>query len=132
MNRIIASTNGLWSTGEPGWNEPMRIRTELQQLLATSLKAKDADAVSACRTTLAAIANAEAVPVTSGRAHAIEQSPVGVGAAEAPRRELTEVEVERIVRAELDERLEAAPHFTGHRATRLAAEIRVLEAVLGG
>ncbi|WP_307071684.1 hypothetical protein [Streptomyces sp. B3I8] len=96
------------------------------------MRARDKAAVSALRVTLAALDNAEAVPVDEADAHgpAIEQSPTGAGTTEAPRRELSEHEMATIVRAEADERLEAAAQLTSPahapRATRLRTEAEVL------
>ncbi|WP_030242490.1 MULTISPECIES: hypothetical protein [unclassified Streptomyces] len=96
------------------------------------MRARDKAAVSALRGTLAALDNAEAVPVdeTSHRAAALEASPVGAGATEAVRRELSERDVVDIVRAEAAERLAAAAQLTApahaDRAGRLRAEAAVL------
>lgn len=111
-------------------NGPMSVRHDLQRRLTQGLRTRDRAVVAACRTALAAIANAEAVPVEPRRTGAIEHSPVGVAAAEAPRRHLGEDEIRSLVRSELVERREALGYATGDRSDRLAAEIRVLEEVL--
>ncbi|WP_069767948.1 hypothetical protein [Streptomyces sp. LUP30] len=96
------------------------------------MRTRDKAAVSALRATLGALDNAEAVPVDQARLRgvALEQSPVGVGATEAVRRELSEGDVADIVRAEATERLEAAAQLTApayaDRAARLRAEAAVL------
>lgn len=96
------------------------------------MRARDHAAVSALRTTLAALDNAEAVSVDEAELHglALEQSPVGVGVTEAARRELSERNVADIVRAEAAERLEAAAQLTAlahaDRVDRLRAEAAVL------
>ncbi|MGW2237201.1 hypothetical protein [Streptomyces sp. NPDC001759] len=96
------------------------------------MRARDKAAVSALRSTLAALDNAEAVPVdeTEPRGSALEQSPVGVGVTERARRELSEHRVVDVVRAEAAERLEAAAQLTApahsDRAARLRAEADVL------
>ncbi|MET7484432.1 hypothetical protein [Streptomyces sp. NPDC005538] len=102
------------------------------------MRARDKVAVSALRATLAALDNAEAVPVDEGgtRSPALELSPVGVGATEAARRELSESGVVDIVRAEAGERLEAAAQLTApahaDRVARLRAEAAVLHRFLDG
>ncbi len=96
------------------------------------MKARDRVALAALRSTLAAIDNAEAVdragPVRERLA--IEQTPVGVGAVEVPRRVLTEAEVEGIVRAEMAERVAAARDYDRKgwpdHAERLRREVSVL------
>ncbi|MFI0818664.1 hypothetical protein ACH4TX_22845 [Streptomyces sp. NPDC021098] len=96
------------------------------------MRARDKAAVSALRATLAALDNAEAVPVGEAAlcGVALEASPVGVGATEGARRELSEGRVAEIVRAEADERLEAAAQLTApvhaERAARLRVEADVL------
>ncbi|MFJ3581187.1 hypothetical protein ACIPPS_02970 [Streptomyces sp. NPDC090127] len=96
------------------------------------MRARDKAAVSALRATLAALDNAEAVPVDEAalRGVALEHAPVGVGTTEAARRELSEREVEDVVRAEAAERLDVAEGLTApahaDRAARLRAEAAVL------
>lgn len=109
----------------------------MRQALPEAMRARDKAAVSALRATLAALDNAEAVPVGEAelRGTALEESPVGVGVAEAQRRELSEASVADIVRAEVAERLEAADRLTApahaDRAARLRAEADVLLRFLG-
>jgi uncharacterized protein YqeY len=107
------------------------LRQRLRDALPAAMKARDRTAVNALRATLAAIENAEATAPTTDRGMAIESSPVGVGAAEAERRVLTEEQVERIVRAEMAEREAAARGYdqAGHpdRAEQLRTEITVLD-----
>ncbi|KND28679.1 GatB/YqeY domain-containing protein [Streptomyces acidiscabies] len=107
----------------------MSLRDLLRQALPDAMRARDKVAVSALRATLAALDNAEAVPVDAGvlRGQAIEAVPVGVGATEAARRVLGEGDVVRIVRGEVDERLGAAGQVEGTaHAERLLAEAQVL------
>jgi uncharacterized protein YqeY len=110
------------------------LRQRLREALPTAMKSRDRAAVSALRATLAAIDNAEAVVVDDGArpSLAIEQTPIGAGAAEAERRVLSEEDVERIVRAEMAERETAAEEYerAGHpdRAAQLRAEARALAA----
>ncbi|MDT0443090.1 GatB/YqeY domain-containing protein [Streptomyces johnsoniae] len=89
------------------------------------MRARDKAAVSALRGALGALDNAEAVPLD-----AVAQAPSGAGGSEAARRELSERDVEDIVRAEVAERVEAAAELPGpahaERAARLRAEADVL------
>ncbi|MFE9094143.1 hypothetical protein [Streptomyces sp. NPDC007264] len=102
------------------------------------MRARDKAAVSALRATLAALDNAEAVPAGEAelRGLALEQAPVGAGATEAERRELSERGVADIVRAEATERLDVAARLTApahaDRAARLRAEAAVLLRLLDG
>lgn len=110
----------------------------MRDALPEAMRARDKVAVSALRGTLAALDNAGAVPVdgTAHRAAALEESPAGAGATEAARRELSELEVVDIVRAEAAERLQAAAKLTApahaDRAGRLRAEAAVLLQFLDG
>ncbi|CAM4063164.1 hypothetical protein [Nocardiopsis rhodophaea] len=116
----------------------MSLRVRLREALPEAMRARDRVAVSVLRSTLAALDNAEAVDVDEAemRGSAIEHSPVGVGVAEADRRELSERTVADIVRAEAAERLEAATQLTApthaDRAARLRAEAAVLHRFLDG
>ena len=101
------------------------------------MKARDRVAVNAIRSALAAIANAEAVPVdTVPRAGAVEAAAIGAGAADAPRRELTEDDVRDVVEREVSERDRAASELAGlgreEDAARLRAEADVLRTLLAG
>ncbi|MFE2225489.1 GatB/YqeY domain-containing protein [Streptomyces kronopolitis] len=96
------------------------------------MRARDKVAVSALRATLAALDNAEAVPVGEAelRGGALEHTPAGVGVTEAARRDLSERAVADIVRAEAAERLDAATQLSApahaDHVTRLRAEAAVL------
>ncbi|MDT9688351.1 hypothetical protein Q5762_08275 [Streptomyces sp. P9(2023)] len=96
------------------------------------MRARDKAAVSALRSTLAALDNAEAAPADEAdlRGMALEASPSGAGATEVARVELSEHGVVEVVRAEADERLDAAAQLTApahaDHAARLRAEAEVL------
>ncbi len=103
--------------------------------LLTAMKARDAVAVSAIRSALAAIGNAEAVdtpaiPAPDGGGPHFAGSRPGLGAAEAPRRALSEAEVDAILRGQIDERRAAASGYERlgdtERAARLREEAEVL------
>lgn len=120
------------------------IRTRLRRALTAALKARDAGAVSALRSALGAIGNAEAVdpgtaepgqPGASGSIH-FAGAAAGLGAAEAERRPLAEADVAAIVRAEAAERDAAASQYerSGHigRAAELRRGTRALLDALDG
>ncbi len=124
------------------------IPDRLQVALRAALKARDTAAVSALRSALAAIGNAEALPVPAaphagrdrplGRpaSQYLADSVAGLGAAEADRRVLTETDIVGIVRTEIAERRAAAASYeqAGHadRADRLRREADALAAVASG
>ena len=94
------------------------------------MKQHDREAAAVYRTALAAIDNAEAVPVgEQARAGAVEQSPVGVGRAEATRRELSAQEMTDVVRREAQEHGAAAESLADaspQTAERLRRAARLL------
>ncbi|EST36293.1 hypothetical protein [Streptomyces roseochromogenus] len=96
------------------------------------MRARDKVAVSALRSTLAVLDNAEAVPVGAAELHgvAIEAAPVGVGTTEAARRELSEQHITDLVRAEAEERLTVAAQFSAHAQADRAKLLREEAAVL--
>src|SRR5262249_10194220 len=129
----VAAVSTEPTTAQPDPRTPLRQR--LREALPAAMKARDRLAVAALRSTLAAIDNAEAGgPAVSDDRLAIEQTPGGVGAAEARRRVLTETDVERIVRAEVAERTAAARDYDragrAERAEQLRREATVLSAHL--
>jgi uncharacterized protein YqeY len=118
------------------------MRDRLAIALRGALRGRDQAATAALRSALAAIANAEAIEPDSRPAgqpvvasEHLAGTAAGLGAAEAPRKVVTEADAAAIVRAEIEERQLAARQYeqSGHdaRAERLRTEIEVLSAVLG-
>jgi uncharacterized protein len=113
------------------------LRDRLRDGLPAAIKARDGVAVAALRSALAAIGNAEAVaPPPDSPAEAthaqLAGTVVGVGAAEAERRALSEAEVEEIARAEVDERRTAADAYERAGRPEVARRLRAEADVLGG
>ena len=111
------------------------LRARMGAALSTAMRARDRVAVAALRSALGRVSNAEAVPVDSvPRAGALHDAPVGAGAADAPRRELTEADVRAVVEAEVAEHEHAAGHFAAvgrpDDAARVGAEADVLRTLL--
>lgn len=108
----------------------MPLRRQLRDALLVAIKGRDRVAASVLRATLGAIENAEAVERSGPAQGAIEAIPIGLGAAETARRELTEADVRAIVRAELAEREDAVAACEragrGEQAERLRVELNVL------
>ena len=105
------------------------LRTRLRAALLDARRARDAGSVSVVRSALAALENAEAVPIDSV-AGAIEDSPVGVGAAEAERRTLTDAEELAVLDSEIAALAEAEQVYAV-RAPERAASARAGMALLG-
>jgi uncharacterized protein YqeY len=114
------------------------MRTSLRADLTAALKARDQVAVTALRSALAAIDNAEAVPADhpsssfSGNEHVA--GAASLGATEAARRDLTEADLRSIVEQEVRERAVAAQEYEqlgrDEHAQRLRAEAEVLSRYL--
>jgi uncharacterized protein YqeY len=119
---------GSISSPEPG----SALRHRLRAALPAAIKARDRAAVSALRSTLAAIDNAEAVdrPAADEGPLAIEHIATGVGANEVERRVLTAAQIEHIVRAEVVEREAAARDYDRAGRPERAATLRHEASVL--
>ena len=111
------------------------MRSQLRQALTAALKARDRAAVSALRSAIAAIENAESVDVTTPGVSAASSehfagASAGVGSSDVDRRVLTEADVIAVVRRQVDERLEAADEYVtfgrADEAARLRREAEVL------
>lgn len=109
----------------------MDLTTSLRLALPAAMKARDKAAVSALRSALARIANAEAVPIDSvPAAGPIGDRSVGLGAADAPRRELHESEIRALVEAEVAEQEQAADQLAASGFAAVADGLRAQAAVL--
>lgn len=113
------------------------MRTSLRSDLTAALRARDRVAIAALRAALAAIDNAESVPVHHVPQEAAEHvagAAAGLGAAEAERRHLTDADLRAIVANEVAERDSAAAEYTrlgrADAAARRTAEADVLRPYL--
>lgn len=116
-----------------------RLRAGLAAALKDAIRARDTIAASALRTTLSAIANAEAVATqmhptaTIGSPH-FAGAAAGLGAGEVARRHLSAADVYAVVRAEITERDRAAAEYAAiglsSEAERLHTEAGLLTAII--
>src|SRR5215467_3790707 len=110
------------------------VPTALKAALLAAMKRRDRLAVSTYRTALAAISNAEAVPLEDGNGTgAVEAITVGVGQSEAQRRILTTPQLIEIVRGEIAERQSAADSLASahpDRARQLRYEAGLLSEII--
>jgi uncharacterized protein YqeY len=116
------------------------LRSRLRADLTVALKARDGVAVSALRSALAAIENAEAVDAgphggPQGASEHIAGAARGAGAGDRPRRDLREAEVRAIMREHVDELERVAAQYDGlgrgGDASTLRREVAVLAEYLG-
>ena len=113
-------------------------RAALRHGLVTALKARDTDALAALRTTIAAIDNAEAVPVPDTSRPAtgvhIAGSRSGPGSTEAARRQLSASELRDILAGQITEHTREADRYDAlgraDAAERLRRQARTLTAYL--
>jgi membrane protein DedA with SNARE-associated domain/uncharacterized protein YqeY len=130
----------FWRAGDrlrvPVNMQVSRLRERLRESLKAALSARDSIAVTALRSAMSAIDNAEAVdqshaPAATG---VIGDVRLGVGAGEATRRDLSTQDVLEIVRAEVNERTAAAAEYErlgrAEQANRLNAEAAALQSFL--
>lgn len=113
--------------------EQTRLTERLRADLTAALRRRDRPTVSTLRSVLATIANAEAVPadeVTVGDEGPVAGAVTGLGAAEAPRRDLSEDDVRALVARDRDELLAAAAVVPPERADALRAAAELLAAYL--
>jgi uncharacterized protein YqeY len=113
------------------------LQARLRADLLTARKARDATATAVLRSTLSAIANAEALPVAETALSAdgpIAGASLGLGATEAARRDLSDEDIRGIISAEQTERRAAATdldsHGAGEKAEQLRTEAELLAAYL--
>jgi uncharacterized protein YqeY len=117
---------------------PQALRDALRRGLTRAMKAREPDTVSALRTAIAAIDNAEAVPapetgpaITSTH---IAGARAGVGAAEAARRNLSPSQQQAILRDQITAYDAEADRYAAlgqqDPAARLRTQARVLSAYL--
>lgn len=108
------------------------MRTALRRDLTSAIRTGDRAAVSALRSALAAIENAEAVP--ADQHPTVDGSGHGAGAGDVARRVLTDAEVAEIVEREVRDRSDSAAQYHDlgrhEHARRLRAEADVLSRYL--
>lgn len=104
------------------------LRSALRTDLVTAMKARRPEVVSALRTALAAVDNAEAVAVPDASVESasehVASARVGVGAAETERRTLSVDEVRSLLRAQVQERITEAERYDSHGRSEAAERLR--------
>lgn len=109
--------------------DAVQLRRKLRDSLKDALQARDAAAITALRSALSAIDNAEAVEDKG-----THRPRLGVGAGDVERRVLSTRDLVEILRREVTERVQAADQYAllgqSAAAERLRAEAAVLEMLL--
>lgn len=115
------------------------MRNQLRRDLTAALKARDPVTISALRSALSAIENAEAIDINTSPSSGVSYGPIagsspGLGAGEVERRPLTDTDMQSIIKAQADQQSSAARQYQrlGHsqHADRLLAEAAVLRRYL--
>ncbi|MEU8790872.1 hypothetical protein [Streptomyces sp. NPDC048643] len=128
------------SPDTPAPEDAQALRSLLRADLVAAMKARRTEAVTALRTAIAVIDNAEAVEAPAQAAHAVSEhvagARTGVGSTEAERRVLSVDDVRALLRAQVDDRIGEADRYDtyGQRdaALRLRREADVLGQYLAG
>lgn len=113
----------------------MNWKAALRGRLTEAMRAKNAEAVSVLRETLAAIDHAEAVPAPAAPVSdgPIAGATMGLGSTEVPRRALSLEEVEAVIAREQEERRTAIAtwHATNRpdEAARLERQLALIESI---
>ena len=109
----------------------MQIREQMKADLTHAMKARQTHVVEALRSVLAAIDNAEAVPITATTC----VGPAPGQRNEAPRKVLSADDIRQIVQREVDERRAASRNYANlqqlDEAARLAQAADLIAAYLG-
>jgi hypothetical protein len=110
-------------------------RETLRASLLTARKERDAIRVSALRSALSAIDNAETPDGPAPSAGALSEVAVAPGSADVPRRVLSDGEIRALLTAEIEERHAAAAQLAAagadERASTVRAEAATLSDLLG-
>lgn len=113
------------------------LRARLRTDLTAAMKARAGVEVSAIRSLLAALDDAQAaptpahVPASSSAGEHVAGAAVGVGSTEVDRLELTEAEIALVVTGQIEERQAAAVTFDGVGQSDAAERLRAEAAVVG-
>ncbi len=102
------------------------IRERIAADLTEALKRRDHEAMTVLRTTLGAIGNAEAVPLTTSRSWPVS------GPTEVARRQLTEDDFARVVSSEIEERKAAAELYRASGQDSMADRLDAGTKLLAG
>lgn len=113
------------------------IKLRLSDDLKKAMKEKDAVAMKAIRSLVAAIDNAGAVfvaaPATMSMSGGIAGATSGLGSTEVPRKELSDNDIKQIIQKEIDEMLKAIEMIndsTRPETGQLAEQISILKKYL--
>ena len=113
--------------------DSVRLRQRLKERLNVAMTARDSIAVAAFRSAIGAIDNAEAVDAPAP-ARGPADIRLGVGAAEAARRELSAQDLVGVIEAEVRDCTAAAAEYQrldrAEQASRLKAEAAALQTFL--
>ncbi|WP_078326605.1 GatB/YqeY domain-containing protein [Mycobacteroides salmoniphilum] len=111
------------------------LRATMRTDLTAAMKARNGPAVSALRTAIAAIDNAESVDHTAQKTldntH-IAGATRGLGSAEVARRVLSPADVRAILRAQIDDRATEAERYDTLGQAQAAARLREEAGVIAG
>lgn len=116
-------------------HDPFVLRSTMRADLSVAMKTRDSLAVSALRTAIAAIDNAESVDgatqTVQNNTH-IAGAASGLGSAEAARRVLSPADVRAILHAQIEDRATEAARYEMLGQAEAAAQLREEAAIIAG
>ena len=105
------------------------LRSALRADLVAAMKARRPEVVSALRTAIAALDNAEAVAVPDTPAESVSEHvagvSIGVGSTETERRALSVEEVRTLLRSQIEERVTEAERYESLGRSDAAQRLRI-------
>jgi hypothetical protein len=106
-----------------------KLKERLRRDLTAALKAKRRDEATALRILISAVDNAETVedrvgPASPGSSEHVAGSVPGAGAGDVARRDLSQSDLQRIIKTEVAELREQADRFEAHGRADAAARLR--------
>jgi len=123
------------SPAEPTHDAAAALTARLRDDLKAAMKARNALDIAVLRVMIAALDNAQAVPLPEGRQRYVVRE-FGDGSAEAPRLRLAEEDIRRLLSQEVRDREDAATQFEdlgrADRAASLRAEAAIVSRYLPG
>ncbi|AKC39453.1 response regulator receiver protein [Mycolicibacterium phlei] len=116
-------------------HDPFVLRSTMRADLSVAMKTRDSLAVSALRTAIAAIDNAESVDgatqTVQNNTH-IASAASGLGSAEAARKVLSPADVRAILHAQIEDRATEAARYDVLGQAEAAAQLREEAAIIAG
>ena len=117
------------SSSQPAPDAAATLKARLRDALKTAMRTRNALDIAVLRVIIAALDNAQAVPLPEGRQRYVVRE-FGDGSAEAPRLRLAEEDVRNLLIQEVRDREDAAAQFEDLGRADRAAALRLEAAIV--